>query len=79
MTAENGHSEVYQPKNILVTGGAGEERPAAARRSIEFVAHLLRALRRLAGFIASWVVIKLVKQHPDSKVGRVRTTWVVEG
>lgn len=22
--SENGHSEVYEPKNILVTGGAGE-------------------------------------------------------
>ncbi|PSC70591.1 GDP-L-fucose synthase 2 [Micractinium conductrix] len=40
--SENGHSEVYEPKNILVTGGAG--------------------------FIASWVVIKLVQQRPDCKI-----------
>ena len=37
---------VYQPKNILVTGGAG--------------------------FIASWVVIKLLNQHPECKVRGAR-------
>jgi hypothetical protein len=74
MTAENGHSDVYQPKNILVTGGAGEEWTAGWCRGLEFVAQRLRTPRCLAGFIASWVVIKLVKQRPDSKVGRERTS-----
>ena len=62
----------YQPRSILVTGGAGEEGRRRANSELGRP-HCSNSLVppppcRIAGFIASWVVIKLVQQQPQTKV-----------
>jgi len=63
-------------RNIVATGGAGEARlrgthagklERAERASQPLLA---RPPTPAAGFIASWVVIKLVQQHPQCKARR---------